>query len=815
MRNPLSRAASVALAAGLVLSVEHSFASDTLPASPVRATSACTHEHAAHFPDDSCDPRSEIGCGKAAILRQRFAMGLPPTELTGPDAGVFTDREALTDTDVLNNNLDIAIDPTTSTISGSNTITLRSLVDGLTQFTFMLRNNYTVSAVQVGGVNVAIPVPPPNGNYARTVTLNKAYNAGEEFTVRIVYSGVAVNVGLGSIFFTTQNGVPVVSTLSQPYYAGTWWPAKDGNVLLPGDNLDKATWTFALTTPSNLVGVSNGAFQGVDTLPDGRRRWRYASSYPMSTYLACFSATNYNQYSIPYSWTPPGGGPTVSFNFRYFLYPASDTPANRANWEQVLPMMDAFQPVFGPYPFAAEGYGMYQFPFSGGMEHQTMTGQGVFITSVTAHELGHQWWGDHVTCRFWNDIWFNEGLATYSEAIWEERRPGSTGQAALSAAMNARKPTSSSVGASVYQYTTNSVSTLFSNDIVYRKAAWVWHMMRGMVGDTAFYAILAHIRSNYGGSAITTAQIQQAAETVTGMDFTAFFNEWVYNGGAPNFASGVQALTVNGKTYARFHIRQTQVPTYGVFTTPIDVRLNLQSGSITPKVRPSGATSWFVRATPSAPTTMTLDPNNWILNYAKTSETYLQGPPVVLEASPTPGTAVADRRNAPSSVQVVFSENMNLSAGNFEVTRSGGATVPFTMSFNPATLTATLTFDSPLSPSDYSVALVTTPAAPAAPTAVNGGRVLDGEISSPNAASGLPSGNGQAGGVGAFVFSVASGPCPADLNNDNQVDNADFVIFADAYNEFVSMGGDLDGDGLTDNADFVTFSNAYATFECP
>ncbi|HEX8876253.1 MAG TPA: M1 family aminopeptidase [Phycisphaerales bacterium] len=762
------------------------------------------HVHGETF----CDGVTHKGCGKAAIMRQRFLEGGSPTgEGPGwnPDQNVFEDREALGDTDVLNNNLDIAIDPATSNISGSNTITLQA-VNNISQFTFMLRNNYTVSSILVNGVSVAIPANPPAGNYARTITLNRVYLAGETLTIKITYSGTAVNVGLGSIFFTTQNGVPLVSSLSQPYYAATWWPCKDGNVQQPGDNIDKATWTFALTTPSNLVGVSNGVFQGVDTLPDGRKKWRYQSNLPMATYLACFSATNYNIITTPYSWTPPGGGTPVSFNFKMYLYPNSDTVANRNNWLQVLPMMDAFQPVFGAYPFASEGYGMYQFPFSGGMEHQTMTGQGVFITSITAHELGHQWWGDHVTCRYWNDIWFNEGLASYSEAIWEERKVGSSGAPALQAAMNARKPASGAVSGTVYNFTTNNVNRLFDSDLTYDKAGWVWHMLRGQVGDATFWNILATIRSQFGGSAITTAQIESLCESVSGRDLTTFFNEWVYNGGAPTYVTGSQTFNVNGKSYARFHIRQSSVPTYQVFTTPIDVAIGTSAGTVTRRVQPLAATSWFVRSIPAPATSFTLDPSNWVLNYGKTGESYIQGPPVVLDAAPLPG-ASSEFRTAPSSVALTFSENMNVSPANFQVLRNGSP-ISFTYAWNATTLTATLGFDSRLSQATYAVNVV------GAPTSAATAKVLDGEIAT-NVPSSLPSGNGQDGGAASFSFTVVPGSCPADLNNDNSVDDSDFVFFAGYYEQLLTFGGDIDGDGVTDDADFVLFADGYNALICP
>lgn len=799
-------ATRLSLSAGFALPFAFALAHPGHDAPTASSTSAVQTD------EDVCIPAlGHEGCGKASALRKRFLAGLQPFDGRDEPFNPFGDRDYLSDNDVLNNNLDIAVDPTAGTISGSNTITVKSLVSGLTTFTFALRSNFSVTNVQVNGANVSLPSAPGANSYLRTVTLNRAYAQNEIFTVKITYNGIPVSRGFGSIEFTTQSSMPLISSLSEPYYAATWWPAKDGDVFQPGDNSDKATWNCALTVPGNLYGVSNGVLQGIDTLGDGRKRYRWQSNYQMATYLACISITNYNAYSVPYTYNPPGGGSSISFPFRYFMYPGSDTASNRAAWEKVLPMMDAIQPVYGVYPFANEGYGMYQFPFGGGMEHQTMTGQDGYTESLTVHEMGHQWWGDNVTCRTWHDIWFNEGLATYTEALWAERKIGSSGNAALQSAMAARKPSASAAAGTVYVYDTSDNNAIFNSALVYNKGGWVWHMLRGVVGDATFWNILAEFRTRYTGSAVTTDDIADVISDVTGKDFTPFINEWVYQGGAPTYVRGFSNFTVNGKVYTKFHIRQSQSTSYPTFTTPIDVSFTTGSGVQTSKVAPVARTSWFVRAMPSAPTVFNLDLNNWILNYGKTTETFITAgaPPVILEAAPLPGAA-PEFRTAPNSVKVTFSENMNLSAANFQVLRSGGGSpVPFTYSYNVPTLTATLQFDSKLSPATYSVQVV------GAPTSVATSVALDGDIADASLPSSLPSGNGAAGGTATYNFDVVAGSCPADLNNDGYVDDLDFVLFSDAYSTLLTMAADINGDAQTDDLDFVLFSTAYDNFVCP
>lgn len=142
----------------------------------------------------------QVGCGKAAALRARYLAGRPPVDEPGyvPPPGL---REAADATDVLHNKIDIEIVPSAGTITGSNTFTIRSKVNGLSEFTFRLRNNFTVSGAMVNG---ATPVTVVSlSTTTMKATLDRAYYTGETFTLMIPYTGTAVSRGFGSIDFTT------------------------------------------------------------------------------------------------------------------------------------------------------------------------------------------------------------------------------------------------------------------------------------------------------------------------------------------------------------------------------------------------------------------------------------------------------------------------------------------------------------------------------------------------------------------------------------------------------------------------------------
>jgi hypothetical protein len=459
-------------------------------------------------------------------------------------------------------------------------------------------------------------------------------------------------------------------------------------------------------------------------------------------------------------------------------------------------MMAAFRPVFGEYPFVNEKYGIYQFTFGGGMEHQTMTGQSSSTSeSLTAHELGHQWWGDAVTCRTWSDIWLNEGFATYSECIWQERRNGTPDRAALLSAINARRPGTLDSG-SVYRYDTSSVNSIFSSTYVYNKGAWVLHTLRKTLGDAAFFQIVQDYRAQYEGSAATTDDFAAVVSAVAGRDLSPYFAAWVYGEATPIFASGFQRVSINGRDYLKLRVRQTQTaPASDFFPAGLDVRIAAAGGTQDAFVLPAARTSWHMipLTVSGSVSSVTLDREDWVLNRGKSSETYVQGPPRVLTLSPAPGSTFTSDA-APASIQIGFSDAISASAANFTMTRDG-STVPFTYAFNASTLVATLTPSAPLSGGVYAVSALDTLTA-------NSGQRLDGEL-----ASGLPSGDGAPLGNASFAFTVENA-CDADFNGDGFVDFFDYDAFVLAY-ETGTPDADINADGFIDFFDYDDFVALY------
>src|SRR5262249_31487967 len=161
-------------------------------------------------------------------------------------------------------------------------------------------------------------------------------------------------------------------------------------------------------------------------------------------------------------------------------------------------------------PFQDEKYGHAQFLWSGGMENETCTSLGSFGEYTVAHELSHQWWGDAVTCRDFHHVWLNEGFATFSEAQWAESQGGI---GAYHTYMNNLAYTGAGT---VYVPDLSDVHRVFNYNLSYQKGAWVLHMLRHIMGDTAFFgALRSYLQQHYFGTAVT-ADFQAACEAAYG-----------------------------------------------------------------------------------------------------------------------------------------------------------------------------------------------------------------------------------------------------------------------------------------------------------
>jgi aminopeptidase N len=456
-----------------------------------------------------------------------------------------------------------------------------------------------------------------------TIQLDRAYAPDEIMDVTVTYHGSPAATGFGSYGVNLYNGLPIIWTLSEPYGAHSWWPCKDQ----PSDKADSVD--VRVTVPTGMITASNGVrVEYTDNGTNAYSHWR--EHYPIASYLVSMTSYAYAPFSDWYHYSP-----TDSMEIQFYYYPDQVVPNTFVSLE-VKGMISAFAARFGPYPFLAEKYGHAEFPWGGGMEHQTCTSLGSFNEYVVAHELGHQWWGDLVTCRDFQHVWLNEGFATYCEALWVEAKSGL-------AAYHAKLMLNAGYGpGTVFRSDTSTVGSIFNASLAYAKGSWVLHMLRHVMGDTLFFIALRNYRAQYAYSTATTEDFRHVCEATCGYDLTRFFQEWVYGEYYPTYLLSWSARPSLGGSDVTVWVRQTQ--TWQKFWMPVDVTLRSDAGDLTFVARDSLDWQSFTFHAPTAPSQVLLDKDQWILQQTTTAVAVEGAPPprslALTSLAPNPSRSV-------------------------------------------------------------------------------------------------------------------------------------------------------------------------------
>lgn len=425
---------------------------------------------------------------------------------------------------------------------------------------------------------------------------------GSNFSVIIYYKGIPYPTGFGSfVFDINRYGNSVVWSLSEPYGASDWFPCKN----TPADKADSSdVW---IKCSGQFTGVSNGLLKDVVNNADSTKTYKWKNSYPIAGYLISVSVTKYSLYTNYFRYSISDSMPVT-----HYIYP-EDIDSLKPLLDKTIDMLRIFTNRFGIYPFIREKYGHSQAEIGGAMEHQTSTSIGVFNEDIIAHELGHQWFGDKITCRDWHNIWLNEGFATYSECVYIQDAYGKEeyNNYVSSKMFFAKK----SVG-SIYVQDITSIGNIFDGNRSYAKGGVVLHMLRGVTGDSIFFDILKSYVSDTSvayGTAVTE-DFQKIAERVSGLQLGYFFNEWIYGQNYPVYRINWYYQEKENDLFVVFlTITQKQNTNPQYFTMPADIKINTTNGDTTFRIFNNALVQNFNFEVKGKPSLVTFDPENKIL----------------------------------------------------------------------------------------------------------------------------------------------------------------------------------------------------------
>lgn len=421
--------------------------------------------------------------------------------------------------DLKSQRLELAINPAVQFVSG--TVTSKFLSNAaMSSIYFDLANNLTVSEVKFRGANLAFS---QLSTKELKIDFTTSIPAATLDSVSIKYSGTP-NTSTGAFTTSTQSGIPVLYTLSEPYGAQEWFPTKQSM----NDKIEKVQ--MIITSPSQYNVASNGKLIS-EAISGTNKTTFWQTNYPIPAYLIAIGITNYTKFNDVIGIS--------SFPFVNYVYPSTASNSTSiANIEWTKTVMPMFEQYFGEYPYKNEKYGHMEFGWGGGMEHATMSSMGGWGKTLIAHELAHQWFGDKLTCGAWNDIWLNEGFATFGEHLTREKLL-STQAEFQSYLQGQREYIASSSSGSVYVADSNlsNDNAIFSGRLSYSKGGYVLRMMKWILGDAVFYQALQdyNSRPNLAYSYTRTDDLKNSFLQSTGVDFTEFFNDWIYGQGYPSY----------------------------------------------------------------------------------------------------------------------------------------------------------------------------------------------------------------------------------------------------------------------------------------
>ncbi|MDT0528480.1 M1 family metallopeptidase [Micromonospora sp. DSM 115977] len=414
--------------------------------------------------------------------------------------------------DVSRYTVKVRYDPAEDRLTGTTTVQAAATGD-LSAFNLDLAG-LTVRSVTVDGA----PAKHGRKGDELVVTPARGLIAGNGFVVEIAYDGRPEPLrnevlGSGGFLHTDEGAI----ALGQPESASTWFPVND-------HPSDKATYDFEITVPKGLTAVSNGVPAGKSTTGDWTT-WKWAERSPMASYLSTVVIGKFRITEGEHKGRP------------VFHAVTTDLPSGAADRSiaDTVEVTDYLESVFGPYPFEAYGGVVIsdaRIRYALETQSRPVYSASFFSrgenTAVVAHEMAHQWFGNSVSLARWQDIWLNEGLATYAEWLWAEHDGGRTAQQEFDARY---------AGSSGQLWRTPpgepGVANLFSES-VYQRGGMTVHALRVAVGDKAFFEILKTWAAQKRDANATTAEFVALAERVSGKQLGDLFEAWLYGKQRPD-----------------------------------------------------------------------------------------------------------------------------------------------------------------------------------------------------------------------------------------------------------------------------------------
>jgi len=452
--------------------------------------------------------------------------------------------------DVLHYEFSLEIPDSGSFIRGSTEISVRQTaregafrLDLVDKHVITLRINDRSTAFRQDSAGLYVNLPMPR-------------SVPDTFRVDIGYEGIVKD---GLIIREAQGRWTAFGD-NWPNRARHWLPTVDH----PGD---KATVTWRIDAPANLTVIANGACVksvplGGDNPSTPRRLTVWETKRPIPTYVMVIAAAPLVSKKLRMTATGlsefPGGIPQAVHAF------PEDQGYIPGPFEEAVDIVEYFSRTIGPFPYEKLDH-IQSSTIFGGMENASAIfyfDQGFkrrqINSGLIAHETAHQWFGDAVTPADWPHLWLSEGFATYWAELWRQHDKGdSTFRASMTHMRDGILRSRTTTQRPVIDTAESRLMALLNSNS-YQKGAWILHMLRSTVGDTAFYAGMRLYYEYYKHRSASSRDFQQAMEASSGMELGWFFDQWLRR---PGFIkASFEWNTLESDREVRLTVRQSGVP---------------------------------------------------------------------------------------------------------------------------------------------------------------------------------------------------------------------------------------------------------------
>ena len=378
----------------------------------------------------------------------------------------------------------------------------------------------TVDSILVNGVN--------SGSTSISTIPTAGIPSGQTFTATVHYRGAGhvENYGFGGFHFDSDMSYNLGAAFGED-------PHSIGRATFPcRDNFhDKATYTIHMKTRSGWTAECSGMPSGRSVDADGCELSTWEITQPVCTYIVGVSQANFHRITD----TVAGYPVTIGFT-------TQDSATTATVYALLDAIMPKFEQCFGPYRWGRIGYiGTAR----GSMEHvnnialarQAMASVIPEGQSTIAHELGHAWFGNLVTCETEGDMWINEGGATFTSEVAREathgrRASNATYQQNLDAVIRTAHTSS---GDGSYLPLHGMPHDLTYGTTTYDKGGLVWHSLRGYLGDSLFYATVRTLMDRCAFTSIDAYRLRDSLSAYSGVDLSGFFDFHVFCPGFNNY----------------------------------------------------------------------------------------------------------------------------------------------------------------------------------------------------------------------------------------------------------------------------------------